>query len=108
SSHYFRHPFYAPKSDRGKFTREDIKNKRSNLMFFGNYYNMSLEDFHWGMIEMIRDTDFLYSSMTRDLYFLGKVLALKYKYLSICYNIFMYGLIVAVLAFAVSFSIPLP
>jgi predicted metal-dependent HD superfamily phosphohydrolase len=96
-----------PKVTEGKFTREDIKQKRSNLMFFGNYYNMSLEDFHWGMIEMIRDSDFLYSSMTRDLYYLGKVLSVKYKYLSICYNVFMYGLIVAVVIFAISFSIPL-
>lgn len=92
-----------PKVTEGKFTREDITQKRSNLLFFGNYYEMDLEDFHWGMMEMIKDSDFLYSSMTRDLYFLGKVLALKYKYLSICYGIFMYGMIGAVLAFAVIF-----
>ena len=34
--------------------------------------------------------------MTRDLYYLGVVLAKKYQYLRICYNVFMYGLIVAV------------
>ena len=38
---------------------------------------MNLEDFEWGMNEMIKDPDFLYSSMTRDLYFLGIVLATK-------------------------------
>ena len=92
-----------PKVTEGRFTREDIEKRRSNLLFFGNYYNMELEDFHWGMMEMIRDTGFLYSSMTRDLYFLGKVLAQKYRYLSICYAIFMYGLIIAVVAFLVSF-----
>ena len=92
-----------PKVTEGKFTTEDIKNKRSNLLFFGNFYNMELDDFHWGMTEMIKDSDFLYSSMTRDLYFLGVVLAKKYKYLRICYGIFMYGLIIAVLAFALAF-----
>jgi len=92
-----------PKVTEGKFTREDIEEKRSNLLFFGNYYSMDLEDFHWGMMEMIKDSDFLYSSMTRDLYYLGKVLALKYRYLSICYAVFMYGLIAAVIAFAVVF-----
>ena len=92
-----------PKVTEGKFTKEDIKNKRSNLLFFGNFYNMELDDFHWGMTEMIKDSDFLYSSMTRDLYFLGVVLAKKYKYLRICYGIFMYGLIIAVLAFALAF-----
>lgn len=89
-----------PKVTEGKFSRDDIREKRSNLLFFGNFYNMELKDFHWGMMEMIKDTDFLYSSMTRDLYYLGIVLAKKYKLLNYCYNIFMYGLILSVLAFA--------
>jgi len=93
-----------PKVTEGKFTREDIEEKRSNLLFFGNYYNMEMDDFHWGMMEMIKDQDFLYSSMTRDLYWLGKVLAKKYKYLSICYKVFMYGLIISVILFAIAFS----
>jgi hypothetical protein len=64
---------------------------------------MELEDFHWGMMEMIKDSDFLYSSMTRDLYYLGVVLAKKYRFLRIGYNIFMYGLIISVALFAISF-----
>jgi len=94
-----------PKITEGKFTREDIEQKKSNLLFFGNFYNMKMNDFHWGMMEMIKDSDFLYSSMTRDLYFLGIVLAKKYRYLRICYRIFMFGLIIAVVAFALSFTI---
>jgi type II secretory pathway component PulF len=34
------------------------------------------------------------------------VLAKKYKYLRIAYNIFMYGLIITVIAFAASFLMP--
>ncbi len=94
-----------PKITEGKFTREDISNKRSNLLFFGNFYNMNIDDFHWGMMEMIKDSDFLYSSMTRDLYYLGIVLAKKYRYLRICYGIFMYGLIISVIIFAIAFLI---
>jgi predicted metal-dependent HD superfamily phosphohydrolase len=93
-----------PKVTEGKFTREDIEEKRSNLLFFGNFYNMEIDDFHWGMTEMIKDEDFLYSSMTRDLYWLGKVLAGKYRLLSICYNVFMYGLIASVVAFGIVYS----
>jgi len=92
-----------PKITEGKFTPEDIEKKRGNLLFFGNYYNMDMDVFHWGMMEMIKDSDYLYSSMTRDLYFLGKVLAKKYRYLSICYTIFMYGIIAAVAAFGLAF-----
>lgn len=91
-----------PKITEGKVTREAIKQRKANLLFFGNFYNMNLEDFQWGVNEMLTDPEFLYSSMSRDLYFLGIVLAKKYQYLSTCYNIFMYGLILSMAAFAVS------
>lgn len=89
-----------PKITEGRFTRKDIENRTSNLLFFGNFYNMSLEDYSWGMLEMIKDEDFLYSSMTKDLYFLGIVLAKKYRYLNYCYAVFMYGIILTVIVFA--------
>ncbi len=94
-----------PKVTTTKLTRDDIVKRRANLLFFGNFYNMELDDFHFGMMEMIKDSDFLYSSMTRDLYYLGVVLAQKYQYLRICYGIFMYGLIGAVIIFAIAFSV---
>lgn len=95
----------SPKVTKGTYTREDIKNKTSNLLFFGNFYKMPMEDYHWGVMEMIQDKDFLYSSMTRDLYYLGLVLAHKYRLLRICYMVFMVGLIVSVLSFGVAFFI---
>jgi hypothetical protein len=51
---------------------------------------------------MMKDRDYLYSSMIRDIYFLGKVLGRKYHLLRISYSVFMYGLILAVLAFAIA------
>ena len=94
-----------PKITEGKFTREDIEKRTANLLFFGNFYEMSFDDYHWGMMEMLRDQDFLYSSMTKDLYFLGVVLAKKYRYLSYCYGVFMYGMIATVIAFTIAFLI---
>lgn len=99
--------FYAiqatrPKVTEGKSSMEDIKARRSNLLFFGNFYNMPIDDFHYGMMEMIRDEDFLYSSMTRDLYYLGVVLAKKYQFLRVCYNVFLFGLTLAVIAFVIA------
>jgi len=91
-----------PKITEGTVTREAIKQRKANLLFFGNFYNMKLEDFQWGVNEMLTDPEFLYTSMSRDLYFLGIVLAKKYKYLSACYNIFMYGLIISIAAFGVA------
>ncbi len=92
-----------PKVTEGRFTRDDIQKKRANLLFFGNFYKMGVQDFHWGMMEMIKDSEFLYTSMTKDLYYLGVVLAKKYRYLAYCYNVFMYGLILSVLGFALAF-----
>jgi len=90
----------------GKFSHDDIANKKANLLFFGNFHNMSLQDYSWGMMEMLSDKEYMNSSMIKDNYFLGVVLAKKYRYLRIAYNIFMYGLIIAVLAFAASFLLP--
>ena len=56
------------------------------------------------MKEMMRDREYLYGSMIKDLYFLGKVLGVKYRYLRICYTVFMYGLIAAILAFIITFA----
>lgn len=92
-----------PNITEGTFTEEDIKNKKVNLLFFGNFYNMSLPEYDWAMKEMMNDREYLNSSMVKDIYFLGVVLARKYKYLRISYNIFMFGLILAILAFAVAF-----
>lgn len=92
-----------PNITKGTFTEEDIRNKKVNLLFFGNFYNMSLHEYDWAMKEMMKDNEYLNSSMIKDIYFLGVVLARKYKYLRISYNIFMFGLILAILAFAIAF-----
>jgi hypothetical protein len=92
-----------PKVTRGTYTREEIQNKQANLLFFGNFYKMNLEEFEWGINEMIKDRDYLYGSMIRDFYNLGKVLSVKYKYLRISYMIFMIGMVFSVLVFVTAF-----
>jgi predicted metal-dependent HD superfamily phosphohydrolase len=86
----------------GTFSKEDIMNKKTNLLFFGNFHKVGLPEYEWGMKEMMKDNEYLYSSMIKDIYFLGVVLAKKYRYLRNAYNIFMYGLVIAVIAFAVA------
>ncbi len=92
-----------PKITSGTFSSEDIKNKKTNLLFFGNFYNVSLKDFAWGMKEMIEDRNYLYDAMITDFYYLGQVLGKKYKQLRICYTIFMFGVIISVIAFAIAY-----
>ena len=70
-----------PNVTKGEFTKEDVANKKVNLLFFGNFHQMSLKDFEWAMGEMMKDKDYLYGSLTKDLYFLGLVLNRKYSLL---------------------------
>lgn len=91
-----------PSVSTGKFTEEDIRNKKTNLLFFGNFHRMQLEDYQWGMNQMIKDREYLYNTMMMDIYYLGVVLARKYRYLRIAYTIFMWGLILSVISFGLA------
>jgi predicted metal-dependent HD superfamily phosphohydrolase len=88
-----------PSIPQGIFSRADVDNKKVNLLFFGNFYKMSLDDYTYGMVKMMEDKDFLYGSLIRDVYAQGVVLGKKYQLLRVAYNIFMFGLILSVVAF---------
>lgn len=94
-----------PNISSGKFTTDDIKKKKTNLLFFGNFYGMKLENYEWGVKEMMKDADFLYGSIIKDIYFNGIVLARKYKLLRISYSIFMYGFVASILGFLIAMLI---
>lgn len=86
----------------GTFSRADLDEKKVNLLFFGNFYRMSLEEYAGGMLVMLDDKDFLYGSLIRDVYYQGIALGKKYRWLRLSYNVFMYGLIASVLAFLIA------
>jgi predicted metal-dependent HD superfamily phosphohydrolase len=92
-----------PNVTTGKFTRDDIKNKRTNLLFFGNFHGMKVDDYEWSMKEMMKDSDYLYGSMIKDVYYLGKVLGRKYRRLRVAYNIFMFGFVLSIISFIIAF-----
>lgn len=92
-----------PKVTKGVFSREDIEDKKVNLLFFGNFYKMPIEEYEWAMNEMLKDRDYLYGTMIKDLYYLGIVLEKKYRLLRIAYNLFMIGIIISVIAFVLAF-----
>lgn len=87
----------------GKFTKEDIEQMKVNLLFFGSFYNMEVEDYEWAIKEMIDNDKYLYSTMIKDQFYLGKVLARKYKLLRAAYFVFMFGLIISVGIFILVF-----
>lgn len=100
-----------PNITKGKFERLDIQNKETNLLFFGNFHGMRLNDYEWAMKEMMKDGDYLYGSMIKDIYFLGAVLGKKYKMLRTSYTVFMFGFVVSILGFIIAeifFKSPYP
>lgn len=99
-----------PKVNVGTFNEEDVRNKKTNLLFFGNFHKMSLSEYEGAMRMMMRDADYLYSSMVQDIYHLGTVLGRKYKLIRLAYTIFMVGIVVSVIAFAIAsvYNVPSP
>jgi predicted metal-dependent HD superfamily phosphohydrolase len=79
-----------------------VKSKKVNILFFGNFTKIPLEDFQAGMHELMREKDALYNNMITDIYYLGDVLSKKYRLLRVSYTIFMIGLILTVLSFIVA------
>ncbi|APG59256.1 Pycsar system effector family protein [Christiangramia salexigens] len=92
-----------PNVTSGEFTKEQVKNRDVNLLFFGNYHKMPFDQFKWAMTELIKDKDYVYESLMLDLHSLGKVLHRKYLLLRLTYTVFMVGIIISVIAFILAF-----
>ncbi len=84
--------------------KKKINTRNVNLLFFGNFTHLPLEDFQKGMHEIMRDKKSLYNNMITDIYYLGDVLSRKYKILRISYTIFMVGLVLTVVGFAIAMA----
>jgi predicted metal-dependent HD superfamily phosphohydrolase len=91
-----------PTIPNGIFSKKDIEDKKVNLLFFGNFYRMKLPDYKEGMEKMMADKDYLYGSLIMDGFAQGKILGKKYQLLRISYNVFMFGLILSVIAFIIA------
>ncbi|MCW3116300.1 MAG: hypothetical protein JWM28_382 [Chitinophagaceae bacterium] len=56
-----------PNVSQGTFTKEDIHHKKTNLLFFGNFHSMHLDDYDWAMMEIMSYKDFFYGSIIKDI-----------------------------------------
>ncbi|MBU4537224.1 MAG: DUF5706 domain-containing protein [Weeksellaceae bacterium] len=92
-----------PKVTGGVFAEKDIKDRKVNLLFFGNFHNVPVDEYTAAMKEMMKDKDYLYESMIKDLYYLGVVLNRKYRLLRTTYTVFTVGILVSVLSFYLAF-----
>lgn len=80
---------------------QPMQEVQKNIVFFGNFVHLDLDQYELAMDAMFRSGELMYGNLTRDLYYLGKVLDQKYRYLSVSYTIFMIGFVATVLTFLV-------
>ena len=98
--------FYAilainPNKTHGEFTEDDIRNKQGNLLYFGNFHNMSYRDYEWAMLEMITDKDYLYSSLIKDIYYLGEKIQKKHSNIRKSLMFFLVGTGLSAISFLI-------
>ena len=91
-----------PNISKRKFSESDFQENKVNLLFFGNFFTMSFDTYSNFMLHIMSDKQYLYITMLRNLYEQGIVLAKKYSRLKTSYNVFMYGLILSVIAFFIA------
>jgi Family of unknown function (DUF5706) len=92
-----------PRVMRNPISLSDLKNSNGNILFFGNFANMSSNDFVKGMEELMDDRALTYDTMIRNIHSLGSVLNKKFALLQIAYTSFMVALSLGVLSFVVVF-----
>ncbi|MBY0479431.1 MAG: hypothetical protein K2Q24_17420 [Chitinophagaceae bacterium] len=97
-------------STRPRLIDNDSKNKplddhEMNILFFGDFSKLSLNEYKKIMKTTYRDRNALYDSLSKDIYYQGLILVWKYKYINIAYNFFMYGFIITILTFIGAYAI---
>ena len=81
---------------------------KTNLFFFGNFYKIEQEAYQEAIQKVIANSDTLDKSIINDLYFLGHALGDKFRFLRTCYNVFIIGIILSFISFAISYYIYVP
>ena len=88
-----------PRVSSAPITLEDLEHSNGNILFFGDFANLSQDDFTAGMIDLLQDKTVVYETMIRNLYGLGSVLKKKFALLKVAYTAFMIALILGVTSF---------
>ncbi len=72
----------------------------ADLMTFETFSNMPLSGYQDAVMETLEDSNTLYPSIIKDIHNLGIKLARKYRLIRFSYLVFLYGIIISVILFA--------
>ncbi|MCW8875987.1 MAG: DUF5706 domain-containing protein [Kangiellaceae bacterium] len=80
---------------------KQVDREKINLLFFGEFGNLSLEDYKVKMASLIQSDEDIYQAIIEEIYFLGELLKkTKYRYLTWAYQIFLAGILLSAFIFA--------
>jgi len=82
---------------------QDLDHSAGNILFFGNFANLTEDEFVQGMGQLMEEKSLVYHTMIRNIYGLGSVLNRKFALLQAAYTSFMVALIVGVFSFMLVF-----
>ena len=88
-----------PRVSSKPITLADLESSEGNILFFGNFANLSRDEFEEGMMDLVADREVLYETMIRNIYGLGSVLQKKFALLQVAYTSFMLALVLGVASF---------
>ena len=97
-----------PRISTQPITLQDLENSKGNILFFGNFANLSPDHFQQGMLELMQDRRVMYETMIDNIYGIGVVLKKKFALLKVAYTCFMMALVLGVLSFVGVFLWVLP
>jgi hypothetical protein len=93
-----------PRLGRGKVTLEQVLNGTGNLLFFGQFTTMPLEEFQESLKALSKDRKLLYHHLGRQLYHMGESLNGKYRHLQVAYTTFFASMAIATTTFIVMYA----
>lgn len=71
----------------------------NNLLFYGNFHEMTEEDYTQQLTSLIYKGDELYETIAKDTFYLGKTIDRKFKLLRKSFHVFLIGIVLSVLGF---------
>ena len=87
-----------------KKTRKDFKGPNFDILFFGDFCQMTLEEFEDGMEDVTNDPSGAYAVQVRGLYLMGQYLRRKkFYYINLAYTSFFTGIFVTAVVFGVTY-----
>ena len=78
------------------------KNQKKSVLFFHNFYRMTLDDYKAKMRELMKSKDNIYEHMITNMYYNGLVLERKYALLGLSYSIFLSAIVLSITAYVIA------